>query len=321
MNLLILAVGTRNKIIQYFKKALGEDGLIVAADASPFAPALYEADKHYIVPRTFDADFLETVVDICKREKINGIMSLIDPELTLLSKNYELFKKNGVTVLGSPYEACAVSLDKMRMFHWLSEHGYNTARSWLDKDIFFRDVDSNLASYPVVVKPHCGSASQNIFTATDKESVDFVFNHYDDMMIQEYFDGQEIGVDVYIDMISGDTVSIFAKKKLKMRAGETDKAVSFKDSALFELIERFVTEFGYSGAIDIDVFLKDGKYYIDEVNPRFGGGYPHAYESGCDYMTMIINNLRGISNKKCIGCYEEGIYMLKYSEMTIKGSL
>ncbi|WP_294847865.1 hypothetical protein [uncultured Eubacterium sp.] len=41
-------------------------------------------------------------------------------------------------------------------------------------------------------------------------------------------------------MFSGEVVSIFTKKKLKMRAGETDKAVSFKDEKLFELIKEFV---------------------------------------------------------------------------------
>ena len=46
----------------------------------------------------------------------------------------------------------------------------------------------------------------------------------DGLMIQEFLDGQEIGADVYVDMVSGEVVSIFTKKKLKMRAGETDKA-------------------------------------------------------------------------------------------------
>ena len=35
---------------------------------------------------------------------------------------------------------------------------------------------------------------------------------------------------VIVDMISGEVVSIFTKKKIIMRAGETDRAVSFKDS-------------------------------------------------------------------------------------------
>lgn len=80
-----------------------------------------------------------------------------------------------------------------------------------------------------------------------------LFAHDEGLMVQEFLDGQEIGADVYIDMISGEVVSIFTKKKLKMRAGETDKSVSFKDDKLFSLIEKFVKEAGYRGQIDIDI--------------------------------------------------------------------
>ena len=118
-------------------------------------------------------------------------------------------------------------------------------------------------------------------------------------------------------MISGEVVSIFTKKKILMRAGETDKAVSFKDLDLFKLIEKFVLEAGYRGQIDIDIFDIDGKYYISEVNPRFGGGYPHAYESGCNHMQLILNNLNGVVNEKNIGAYDEGVYMMKYNEVKI----
>ena len=111
--------------------------------------------------------------------------------------------------------------------------------------------------------------------------------------------------------------SIFTKKKIKMRAGKTDKAVSFKDEKLFVFIEKFVLEAGYRGQIDIDIFEINDKYYISEVNPRFGGGYPHAYECGVDHMKLILNNLNGKANEKNIGAYEEGIYMMKYSEVKI----
>ena len=137
-------------------------------------------------------------------------------------------------------------------------------------------------------------------------------------MIQEFLDGQEIGADVYVDVISGEIVSIFTKKKILMRAGETDKAVSFKDEKLFELIKKFVSEAGYSGQIDIDIFDVNGEYYISEVNPRFGGGYPHAYESGCDHMRLILNNLEGSANEVRIGQYEDGVYMMKYNEIMVR---
>ena len=205
----------------------------------------------------------------------------------------------------------------MRMYEWLNTHGYNCARSWMNKKEFYRALDDGEIYFPVFVKPYRGSASISISKVYDKETIDLLFDHEDDLMIQEFLNGQEIGADVYIDMLSGDVVSIFTKKKIKMRAGETDKAVSFKDPKLFELIVKFVLEAGYRGQIDIDIFDINGQYYISEVNPRFGGGYPHAYECGVNHMKLIQNNLNGIVNKKNIGAYDDGIYMMKYNEVMI----
>ena len=319
MNFLILAAGTRNKIVQYFKRTFDGVGKIIATDANLLGPAIYEADKYYIVPPITEAGYIDKILDICKKEQINGVLSLIDPELSLLAENEEKFKALGVTIIGSPYELCEMSLDKMQMYEWLKSHDYNCAQSWMDKDIFYKAVEAGKVSYPVFVKPYRGSASISISKVYDKETVEVLFAHDKDLMIQEFLNGQEIGADVYIDIISGEVVSIFTKKKLKMRAGETDKAVSFKDPVLFELIEKFVLEAGYKGQIDIDIFDIYGQYYISEVNPRFGGGYPHAYESGCNHMELILENLKGNINKQNIGNYEEGIYMMKYNEVKIIG--
>ena len=315
MNILILSVGTRNKIVQYFKESLNGKGTVVATDASKLAPAIYDADKHYIVPSITDPGYIDLILDICKKESIGGVLSLIDPELSLLAENESRFKEIGTTVIGSSYDLCEMSLDKMQMFKWLKTHGYNCARSWTDKEEFFEAVNSGDITYPVFVKPNRGSASISISKVYDKETVDLLFAHDDGLMIQEYLDGQEIGADVYIDIISGEVVSVFTKKKIKMRAGETDKAVSFKDPVLFELIERFVSEAGFRGQIDIDIFDIGGVYYFSEVNPRFGGGYPHAYESGVNNMQLILENLEGRINGKNIGDYDDGIYMMKYNEI------
>ena len=318
MNILILSAGTRNKIVQYFKKALAGKGWVIATDCSDIAPAIYDADKYYIVPRMSAPGYLDVILDICKRDKVDGVLSLIDPELSLLAEHDEDFKAVGTTVIGSTYELCEMALDKMQMYNWLEEHGYKCAKSYIDKEAFYADVESGLVTYPVFVKPVRGSASISISKVYDRETVELLFAHEGGLMIQEFLDGQEIGADVYIDMVSHEVVSIFTKKKLKMRAGETDKAVSFKDEKLFDLIERFAGETGYCGQIDIDLFEVNGEYYISEVNPRFGGGYPHAYECGADHMALIANNLNGIPNSRNIGNYRDGIYMMKYNEIMIR---
>lgn len=325
-NILILSAGTRNKIVKYFKENLinenGERiGNVIATDMSNLAPAIYEADKFYQVSAMTSPNYISQILDICKKENIRAVVSLIDPELSLLAAHEKEFNEVGTIIVESSYELCEMSLDKMQMYEWLTSHGYKAAKSYLDKNSFYQDLQAGKINFPVFVKPVRGSASIAINKVDNQENLDFLFNCSEDLMIQEYLNGQEIGADVYIDMLTGEVISIFTKKKLRMRAGETDKSVSFKDDKLFALIEKFVKEAGYRGQIDIDIFEINGEYYISEVNPRFGGGYPHAYESGCNHMKYIINNLQGIKNEKHIGEYEEGIYMMKYNEVKILNEL
>ena len=80
----------------------------------------------------------------------------------------------------------------------------------------------------------------------------------------------------------------------------------------------FISKSKFKYNIDIDVFEKNGEYYISEVNPRFGGGYPHAYESGCNFIKHIINNLNGITNESYVGKYKDNIVMMKYLDVSIK---
>ena len=317
---LILSAGTRNKIVQYFKKELAGHGRVLATDMSEYAPAIYEADERFIVPRMTDEGYLDIILGICRDNNVDGVLSLIDPELSLLAKNAGRFEEIGTRVIGSSYDLCELALDKFDMYRWLDSHGYRCARSWMNREAFLQAVGAGEACFPVFVKPARGSASIAISKVSDEETLDVMMSHGEGLMIQEFLDGQEIGADVYVDMVSGEVVSIFTKKKLKMRAGETDKAVSFKDQRLFDLICGFMSETGYRGQVDIDIFDINGEYYISEVNPRFGGGYPHAYESGCDHIGLIVNNLAGVANEPHIGKYEEGVVMMKYNEiMTLRG--
>ncbi|MEK4751957.1 ATP-grasp domain-containing protein [Priestia sp. FSL R5-0597] len=317
LNILILSCGTRNKVIQYFKETLGTRGLVIATDCSNLAPALYEADKHFIVPSINDDGYLESVLSICKENKVKAVLSLIDPELSILSKYQQDFLDIGTMPIVSDFDTIELCFDKYKMFSFLIDNNFNTMKSYVNKEIFYMDVESGEINYPVFVKPRKGSASININKVHSKEEIEFLFNRFDNLLIQEYMHGTEYGADVYIDMISKDPVAIFVKEKIKMRAGETDKAVSFKEEKLLKLIKEFLNKVNFKGIIDIDIFEVNNEYYISEVNPRFGGGYPHAYESGVNVPEMIINNIDNIINSNVINQYEEGIYMMKYNEVKV----
>lgn len=318
MNILILSAGTRDKVVQYFKKELAGQGKVIATDCSELAPAIYEADEYVLVPRITEPGYLERILEICREKQIDGVFSLIDPELSLLAAHREAFLEAGAVPVISDPEAVELCFNKFAMYRKLCELGFKTGRCFMDPAAFFKEVQAGRMHYPVFLKPVCGSASLNINKVGCREEVELLCKLNDDLMIQEYMDGQEYGADVYIDMISGEVISIFVKKKIKMRAGETDKSVSFKDEALFALLCDFVTKMGFRGIIDIDLFYIGGEWYISEVNPRFGGGYPHAYACGVNVPAMILRNLRGEANRPAVGAYREGIAMMKYNEIMIR---
>ena len=245
------------------------------------------------------------------------MLSLIDPELSLIAAHEAQFRALGVQIIGSDYELCERTLNKWELFGWMEAHGYPCAKTYCTMEAFRAALERGEGQFPVFVKPMKGSASIQIAKADDMETVAFLFAHGEQMIIQEYMTGQEIGADVYIDLICKKVVSIFTKKKLVMRAGETDKAVSFIDEKLFAFITKFAEESGFAGQIDMDLFDKDGVYYISEVNPRFGGGYPHAYACGADHMALIRNNLMGIENPVQIGGYAVDKVMMKYNEIML----
>lgn len=317
MNILILSCGTRNKIVQYFKKALNGKGIVMTTDCSSLAPALYDSDKYFIVPRMDDGGYLDVILSICKENNIHAILSLIDPELSLLAKHRQAFLEIGTIPVISDYDVVEMCFDKFSMYKFLVQNSFNTVRSYINTEEFQRDVEAGRIDYPVFVKPVKGSASINISKVLSKDEVQILFNRYDNLMIQEYMNGIEYGVDAYIDMISGEPVAIFAKEKIKMRAGETDKSVSIKDDKLFHLVRELIRKANLKGIIDIDIFKINGEYYISEVNPRFGGGYPHAYECGVNVPDMIIRNVEGNVNGNIIGLYDEGVCMMKYNEIKI----
>ena len=76
--------------------------------------------------------------------------------------------------------------------------------------------------------------------------------------------------------------------------------------------EQIVQEFLPGKPVDVDLFSTPEGWSILEVNPRFGGVYPHAYECGVEFPSLLLNNVEGRANEPRIGDYESGWAMLGY---------
>jgi carbamoyl-phosphate synthase large subunit len=181
-----------------------------------------------------------------------------------------------------------------------------------------REIAFGNLHFPLIVKPRKGSASMGIATVHSNKELLAASRSNSDCIIQEFIEGPEWGVDAYVDLINRKTITVFTKKKLKMRAGETDKAVSKKSTALMGLCKRLVEELSLVGPVDIDCFETGKGFVISEINPRFGGGYPLAYACGVDFTKMILNNLNARENSPMMGKFVENKFMFKYSSICVK---
>ena len=103
MNILILSCGTRNLLVRYFKDRRNGFDKVVGTDCSTYAPALYETDSHYIVPCMTAPDYLDVILDICRRESIRMVLPLQEDELDLSTEQGAFYRDRGAALcLRSP---------------------------------------------------------------------------------------------------------------------------------------------------------------------------------------------------------------------------
>lgn len=86
MNILFTCAGRRNYLINYFKEALGGEGLVYAADMQLSAPAMVDADVPILVQSISHPQYVDKLIEICNEHQIDAVISLNDLELPILSK-------------------------------------------------------------------------------------------------------------------------------------------------------------------------------------------------------------------------------------------
>lgn len=319
MNILFCSVGRRCELLKDFRKTLGDRVRLVVTDNSPYAPALEFADVGYQVPLIRDPAYIPMILEICKREHIDAITTLIDPEIAILAQNREAFEALGITVLAPYKETAQLCFDKYEMAKYLAGKGIPTIQTYGSFSEFKAAYDMGKIKLPVFVKPRTGSGSVGARRVDTYEMLEEVTACDTSLIIQELMTGTDMDADVYVDTISHEPVAIFSKKKISTTIGGANKTISFKDERLFAFVKEVLKVFAFNGPLDMDLFYQDGQYYLSEINPRFGGAYLHAYGAGVDFPQFIYHNIKEkTANDNCIGKYDEDVVMMMYDSVVIK---
>jgi len=310
MNILFTCAGRRTYLLKYFKEQLGDQGKIIGADMQMTAPALSAADIRVLVPSVYDDNYVDVLHNICEQHHVDMLFSLNDLELPILAANKASFENAGTKVVVSSPEVIDICFDKLRTCEYVKSLGINVPRTYSNLQSALNALEIGELQFPVVIKPRWGSASIGIEFVNNQEDLCIMYelikrktskgilgevSQHDKnfILIQEMITGKEYGLDVMNDL-EGRNVGVAVKQKLSMRAGETDKAVTVDNAELRRIGEVIGTNLAHVGNLDCDILEMDGQYYVLELNPRFGGGFPFSYEAGVNLPKALINWAQGI---------------------------
>lgn len=309
MNILFTCAGRRTYLLKYFKENLTESDKIIATDMQLSAPALQVADVKLQVPAVYDPNYIDITLDICKKHKVNAIISLNDLELPILANNKHLFEELGVKVIVSSSEVIDICFDKYKTAQWIESIGLKSPKTYIRLDDAKKALETGEISFPLFMKPRWGSGSIGLESISDMEDLDIYYNILmkkikktilatasignEYILIQEKLTGNEYGLDVMNDL-EGNNVGVSVKQKLAMRSGETDKAITLDLPDVKKMGERIGKELRHIGNLDVDIMQRaNGDYCVLELNPRFGGGFPFSYEAGVNLPKAIIEWIKG----------------------------
>jgi carbamoyl-phosphate synthase large subunit len=317
MNILITSAGKRGYLIRYFKAALKGKGKIFAADCSPYAPALYDADDYFLIHPVSDEKYISNLIINCKEKNIVGIVSLNDLELPILSRNRSYFLKHGINIIVSSPEVINICYDKYLTYLFLKDAGFYTPLTFSSINEARANFEKGKLVFPAVIKPRKGSGSIGIMIVNSMGELVEAYNSQENVMIQEYLEGEEYDVDIFNNS-NLEAVAAYAKKKIQRRSGETYSATSVYDSEILKYSLALANKMGLYGPADIDYFKQDSRYYILEVNPRFGGCYSLSHALGASFPEMVISLIdnNNITPRKLE--YSDNVWMMKQYEIVTK---
>ena len=331
MNILLTSVGRRSYLVKYFKEALGENGEVHASN-SIITPAFIFADKYTVTPLIYEESYIPFLLDYCVQNKIAAIIPFFDIDLPILSANPRFFSDIAVQVIVSDKNVINICNDKWATYKYLLKNGFHTPKTYISLESALDAIIKKEIFFPVILKPRWGMGSIAICEAENELELKVLYKKvlseikssylkYESMaeidkciILQEKLKGQEYGLDI-INNLEGEYQNTIVKKKLAMRSGETDCAVTVDLPELKEMGIAISKRLCHVANLDVDIFVQNDLIYILEMNARFGGGYPFSHLAGVNLPLAIIKWLKGEDADTSL--FKEKIGVLAHKDIEI----
>jgi carbamoyl-phosphate synthase large subunit len=333
-NILLTSVGRRTYMIEYFKKALNGMGLVHASN-SILTYSLTQADRYIVSPQIYEDNYINFLLKYCIENNIKAVISLFDIDLPILAENINIFNNAKIKIIVSNIKTIQICNDKWLTYKFLKKIGIKHAKTYINLSNVKNSLENGHINFPLILKPRWGMGSIGIFQADDYDELSVLYKKLEKDIFQTYLKyesnidrnhciviqskiiGKEYGMDILNDL-NGNYVTTIAKRKIAMRAGETDIA-EIVDKSLFEPVGKILSKnLNHIANLDVDCFITEtNEMCVLEMNCRFGGQYPFSHIAGVDFPTQIINWINGLPTKECFITPNVGTIGCKDLKLTI----
>ncbi len=286
MTIIITAIGKRVELIKHLKT----NGRVVGVDSSELNAGRFFTDAFYMIPKASESGYIDSLLNVCKKEKADYIIPLHEAEFDILCDNRDRFTKVGTTLVLSDKAIIDICKDKKKTAQFFRKYNIEAPQT------YDRDNVGN-AEYPLIIKPLDGMGSMGVFIAVDEEDLKYAIKKTSNPIIQEKLEGTEFTMDVLCD-VSGNIIYIVPRERLEVRDGEVNKSRVVLEKSIIELSERVVKSLQQEGTVRGPLTLQcfktsEGTLKMLEINPRLGGGVPLSFASGADYSKAFFEMSEG----------------------------
>lgn len=308
LTVLITAVSRRVTLVEAFRSALEASnvrGRVLATDVNPWSPGVHVADAAYEVPLSTAPDYVDTILEVCRRESVDVVVPTIDDELPVFAASKAAFDARGVQVVVSPLETTEICNDKVRTCEVLRAASVQAAASYL------RSTLPDDVGPPLFVKPRFGRGSVGAFAARTRRELEFFLDYVPNPCIQQLLEGPEFTLDMFCDG-DGRVISVVPRERVVIRSGVIDRGRTVKDERLLALGEACAKAIRFAGPVNIQCRLHDGQPTVFEINPRFSGGIGLTIRAGADFPAWVVQMALGRRLPRMMGAFADNLWLTSY---------
>lgn len=275
LTVLVLAVG--GNVSQGILKALARSNRgyrVIGADISALQMGLFTVNRAYISPWASAPDFVPWLVDLCRRESVDAILSGCEPVLTVLAKYRDAIERDSRALcLVSNLETMEIGDDKLKTSEWLAAQGLPHpafARADAPEDVK-RLVAS--ASFPLIAKPRRGGGSRGLFVVENEDDLAYACRK-PGYLLQASIgtDDEEYTVGCFMDRAGRLAPTCCMRRELL--AGTTYRAVLGEFNEVRAVAEAIVSTLKPLGPCNVQLRVTANGPVCFEINPRFSGSAP-----------------------------------------------